>query len=282
MRPAFLVGPRRTGHKREPTCPAWRRENCRHCGTALRGGGSSGAESGVFVFSLLNGTARTGDPPEPRENRGFPRGAGGESARSPTPFGRDMAASDTLRSPGPSQGLQRQRSPISRPSPPEQPADEPRHDAGDDREMEDRGGHQKCAGGKGESQEGLQRRVDHDADGEGQTDRLRGHWAEIVQHAPNRSAGTPDASSLGSTYHCSTSSSIVHYRFILAVRPFPPIRSSEATSSMGSFARLRCKMAKVTASWARLASRGSVTPRKRRIKAAVDYGRKKPWQTPRY
>jgi len=34
-RSAFVAGPRRTGRKREPTCPAWRRENSRHCGTAL-------------------------------------------------------------------------------------------------------------------------------------------------------------------------------------------------------------------------------------------------------
>jgi len=33
MRPAFVPGPRRTGRKREPACPTWRRENYRHCGT---------------------------------------------------------------------------------------------------------------------------------------------------------------------------------------------------------------------------------------------------------
>jgi len=31
----FAAGPRRTGREREPTCPAWRREDRRHCGTAL-------------------------------------------------------------------------------------------------------------------------------------------------------------------------------------------------------------------------------------------------------
>ncbi|HTP27992.1 MAG TPA: hypothetical protein VMK12_20350, partial [Anaeromyxobacteraceae bacterium] len=50
MRPAFLAGPRRTGRKREPTCPAWRRENCRHCGTALRDGAG-----------LLKAWARSGE-----------------------------------------------------------------------------------------------------------------------------------------------------------------------------------------------------------------------------
>ena len=53
MRPAFLAGPRRTGRKREPTCPAWRRENCRHCGTALRASGPAGQPRSDSVCSAF-------------------------------------------------------------------------------------------------------------------------------------------------------------------------------------------------------------------------------------